>query len=438
MVFVLNHDKTPLSPCHQAVARKLLKDGKAAIWRKYPFTIILKEQKETDDTQQQEYRLKIDRGSRHTGLAILQDNKVIWMAQIEHRTDISERLTKRSNYRRRRRSNNLRYRRCKYKPGITYESKRDKGWVPPSLQSGVDNIESWINKLKSLCPLTDLSYENVKFDTQLMANPEISGIEYQQGTLQGYEVREYLLEKYNRTCVYCGITNVPLEVEHIVPESISNDNRVTNLCMACGPCNDKKGTKTAAEFGFPELHEMAQEPMKDAAKINATRWKVLEVLKATGMPVECGTGARTKMNRINLGLVKDHHLDACCVGASTPETLIFKTDSVLYIKAMGRGQYRRTNVDDSGFPVAKLPRKKQFFGYQTGDMVKAVVPKGKHTGTHYGRIACRASGSFALETKHGKLNHVCHKHMTLIQNNDGHGYKISAPAIWLTTNESTA
>jgi len=194
---------------------------------------------------------------------------------------------------------------------------------------------------------------------------------------------------------------------------------------------------TAAEFGFPELHELAQEPLKDVAKLNATRWKVLDVLKATGLPVECGTGARTKMNRIKLGLEKDHHLDACCVGASTPEALIFKTNSVLYIKAMGRGQYRRTNTDDSGFPVAKLPRKKDFFGYQTGDMVKAVVPRGKYAGTHYGRIACRTRGTFALQTRCGTFD-VNHKYMKRIQRNDGYNYQIASPSIWVTTDESTA
>src|SRR5690606_41766162 len=74
-----------------------------------------------------------------------------------------------------------------------------------------------------------ISYENVKFDTQLMRNPEISGIEYQQGTLQGYEIREYLLEKFGRKCCYCGKENTPLEVEHIIPKSRRSEEHTSEL-----------------------------------------------------------------------------------------------------------------------------------------------------------------------------------------------------------------
>jgi hypothetical protein len=77
------------------------------------------------------------------------------------------------------------------------------------------NTESVINKLANRCPITSATVELVKFDMQQMVNPEVSGVEYQQGELAGYEVREYLLEKWNRTCAYCGTQNVPLQVEHI-------------------------------------------------------------------------------------------------------------------------------------------------------------------------------------------------------------------------------
>ena len=57
----------------------------------------------------------------------------------------------------------------------------------------------------------------MRFDTQLLQNAAIAGVEYQHGELVGYEVREYLLEKWGRVCAYCGAEGVPLEVEHIVP-----------------------------------------------------------------------------------------------------------------------------------------------------------------------------------------------------------------------------
>jgi len=279
-----------------------------------------------------------------------------------------------------------------------------------------------------VCPINAISYENCKFDTQLLRNPEISGIEYQQGTLMGYEIKEYLYEKFNRKCCYCGTTNVPLEVEHIIPKSRGGTDRIDNLCIACGPCNDKKDNMTAAEFGYPDIQKQAKAPLKDVAIINATRWKVYEALTATTLPVECGTGGRTAMNRITHNLPKTHYHDACCVGASTPALKFAATDT-LTIKAMGRGTHQRTNVNSSGFPRGYLTRQKCFFGFQTGDMVKATIPKGKHEGTHYGRVACRKTGSFKLYLKDKQIDGINHKHLKLTQGSDGYNYSIERTAL---------
>jgi 5-methylcytosine-specific restriction endonuclease McrA len=88
-------------------------------------------------------------------------------------------------------------------------------------------------KLSRLAPLTQIAIETVKFDTQKMQKSEISGIEYQQGELVGYELRVYLLEKWDRQCAYCGAKNVPLEIEHIQASSKGGSNRVSNLTLAC-------------------------------------------------------------------------------------------------------------------------------------------------------------------------------------------------------------
>ena len=108
-------------------------------------------------------------------------------------------------------------------------------------------------------------------------------------------MREYLLEKFNRTCVYCGVRDVPMEVEHIVPKTRGGSNRVSNLTLSCQPCNQKKSDQTAAEFGYPEVEKQAKAPLKDAAAINATRWEIWRRLEATGLPVEVGTGGRTSI-----------------------------------------------------------------------------------------------------------------------------------------------
>jgi 5-methylcytosine-specific restriction endonuclease McrA len=395
LIFVLDTNKQSLSPCHPAVARKLLKQGKASIFKKYPFTIILKKQKQNDCKQ--EYRLKIDYGSKHTCLAILNKDNILWLGQIEHRTNIKKNLDDRRGFRCRRRNKNLRYRQPRF-----LNRKREEGWIPPSLESRVQNIQTWVNRLRKLIPLTNVSYENCKFDSQLINNSNISGIEYQQGTLYGYEVREYLLEKFNRACIYCGQINVPLEIEHIVPKSGGGSNRIDNLGIACHECNQKKGNMTAEEFGFPNNQKQVKKTLKDSSVVNSTRWKVYEVLTNTGLDVECGTGARTKMNRINLGLPKDHHFDACCIGQSTLSKLYFKTNDILYITAKGRGSHCRTNLDKYGFPRGYLARQKYFFGFHTGDTAKAIVPKGKYKGIWSGEVACRKSGNFDIKNKEGK------------------------------------
>jgi hypothetical protein len=185
-VFILDTKKRPLVPCHPARARQLLKKGKAAVYRKYPFTIILK--REVSQVDNQPLRLKIDPGSKTTGLAILNDNTgdVVWAAELQHRgQQIKKSSTKRRAIRRSRR-----YRKTRYREPRFNNRTRPKSWLPPSLMSRVYNIETWVRRLRKFCLITAISLELVKFDTQAMQNPEISGVEYQQGYLFGYEVRE--------------------------------------------------------------------------------------------------------------------------------------------------------------------------------------------------------------------------------------------------------
>ena len=156
--------------------------------------------------------------------------------------------------------------------------------------------------------------EQVRFDIQKLVNPEISGVTYQQGELMGYEVREYLLEKWGRKCAYCGAKNVPLEIEPINPKSRGGSNRVSTLTLAGTPCNRSKNNQTAEEFGYPLIQAKAKQPLKEAAAVNATRWKLWQGLTDLGLPVEVGTDGRTKFNRRKQNLAKTLWLDAACVG----------------------------------------------------------------------------------------------------------------------------
>jgi len=162
-----------------------------------------------------------------------------------------------------------------------------------------------VEKIKEILPITETIVEVATFDTQKMQNPEISGIEYQQGTLQGYHVREYLLEKWDRKCAYCGKTDVPLEIEHIYPLSRGGSDRVSNLTISCHDCNQKKDDKTAEEFGHPEIQKKALKSLKSTAFMNQVRWKIVSELDC-----DYTFGYITKKKRIESGLEKSDVNDA--------------------------------------------------------------------------------------------------------------------------------
>jgi 5-methylcytosine-specific restriction endonuclease McrA len=273
-----------------------------------------------------------------------------------------------------------------------------------------------------LCPLTALSVELVRFDTQLLENAEIAGIQYQQGELAGYEVREYLLEKWFRRCAYCKREDIGLQVEHLVPRARGGSDRVSNLTIACERCNRAKGNQTAAEYGHAHLMAQAKAPLKDAAAVNSTRWALWRALEGFRLPVEAGTGGRTKYNRRRLDWPKAHWRDAACVGASTPERLTVATGSVLLIVCKGHGTRQMCRTNKYGFPVRHVPRHKRWFGFRTGDLVKAVVPKGKQRGTHVGRLALRTTGRFNITTAVGLIQGISYRHCRIIQCADGYAY----------------
>ena len=406
-------------PCHPARARQLLRRGRAAVFRRYPFTIILKD-REGGDVQ--DVRIKLDPGSKYTGVALVgnfkRGQKVIWAAVIEHRGDqIKKALDKRRAVRRSRRSRKTRYRKPRF-----LNRRRPEGWLPPSLESRISNIITWVRRLSKWCPITHISMELVKFDTQKLQNPEISGVEYQQGTLFGYEVREYLLEKWGRKCAYCGATDVPLEIEHIIPKSRGGTDRISNLTLACRECNLKKGNKTAAEFGYPHIQAQAKKPLKDAAAVNSIRWKLYNKLKEFGLPIECGSGGRTKYNRVKQNYPKEHWIDAACVGKSGENVYILKNLKPLRIVAAGWGNRQVCSMDKYGFPRTSAKSTKKVHGFQTGDIVKAVVTKGKKKGTYVGRVLVRSNGYFDIKTSNGRVQGIHYKYCKILQHIDGYTY----------------
>jgi hypothetical protein len=262
-----------------------------------------------------------------------------------------------------------------------------------------------------------LEVVRVKFDLHLMQNPELAGIEYQRGELAGWEVRAYLLAKFQHRCAYCHQGDVPFELDHQVPRSRGGSNRASNLVLSCHGCNVAKGTQTAAEFGHPDVEAQAKSPLKDAAAVNATRYALVRALGALNLPIGTWSGGRTRWNRDRFGLPKTHALDALCVGelagvrASTLRTL--------RISASGRGQHCRTLFSKHGFPRGYLMRQKQVNGVQTGDLVLAVVPPPYQAqGTHKGRVAVRKSRFFRING----VDSIPACYCTVLQRGDGYDY----------------
>jgi hypothetical protein len=292
---------------------------------------------------------------------------------------------------------------------------------------------SWVGRYRRWVPFTSIVLESVRLDSQKLLKPDISGVEYQRGTLFSYELREYLLEKFERACVYCGRANVPLEIDHVHPRSRGGTQNCNNLVPACHGCNQAKGNQSVEDFLAQEperlkrIKSRLQTPLKATAAVNATRAKILSELYKTGLPVEVSTGGKTKFNRTRLLIPKTHALDAACTG-DTPGLLGWNVP-VLAIKAGGRGSYQRTRLTKDGFPRGYLTRQKKVKGFQTGDIVQASLKTGKKAGVHTGRVAVRSTGSFNIQTLTKTIQGISHKHCRLIQQADGYNYCTNKTAI---------
>ncbi|HEV8194858.1 MAG TPA: RNA-guided endonuclease IscB [Ktedonobacterales bacterium] len=425
VVFVVDTEKRPLAPCHSARARRLLAEGKAAVWRRAPFTIILK--RTVPAAQPLPLRIKVDPGSKVTGLAPVNDatGRVAWAAELTHRAQrVHDALLARRAIRHGRRR-----RLAHYRPARFDKRRRPSGWLPPSLESRISNVLTWVAHLRRYAPVATISQELVRFDGQLLENPDITGMDSQQGELAGYEVREYLLEKWRRACVYCGAQNVPLQIEHIIPRARGGSNRVSNLTLACVACHQAQGTQTAAEFWHPEVQAQARQPLKDAA-VNASRWALYQRPKLIGLPVEAGTGGQTKWNRAQRGLPKADWIEAACVGASTPERINCAGVAPLRITAMGRECRQMCRMDRYAFPRTGATGARRVYGFQTGDMVRAVVPASSvKAGVYVGRLAVRATGKCTITTSASTVQGIHFRYCRLLHHANGYMYQKGGAAL---------
>lgn len=398
-------------PCSEKRAQLLLERGRARVHRVKPFTIRLVD-RFVEDSELQPVELKLDPGSRHTGMALVRDDHGVKhclnLYQLDHRGHLIHRkLLQRAAFRRNRRNHKTRYR-----PARFHNRTRLKGWLPPSLQHRVDSTLSWARKFQRSLPLTKLVVESNRFDTQLMDNPDIQGRDYQRGSLWDCELRECVFAKWGYTCVYCGVSafdgdGLIMELDHFWPKSKGGSDSPRNRVPACVRCNRRKSNTLPAIFLIDEPEKRAwieaglKTPLKDAAAMNATRYKLVEAIERLGLPVETSTGGRTRWNRQRFDVPKTHALDALCAG-NVNGVKDWKGKPTQVITCMGRGRYSRTANDKHGFPRGYLARHKRHFGFATGDLVrisnslkKSTSRAGARLNSIY-RITVSAKGDFRL------------------------------------------
>jgi 5-methylcytosine-specific restriction endonuclease McrA len=370
-VFVLSNEGKPLMPTTPRRARVWLKAKRARVVRQDPFTIRLRF---ATQAHVQSAQVGVDTGSKEVGTAAIANGEVVFQAEVHLRDDITEKMTQRRTFRRNRRARKTRYREARYD-----NRRRPEGWLPPSLHSKAEATVKAVRFIASFLPVGRITVEVGSFDTQRMQNPDIAHLEYQQGELQGYFLREYALEKWQRKCAYCDAREVPLEIEHIVPRSRGGSNRASNLTLACHACNQRKGRQTAAEFGFPDVQAKARVPLQDAAHASSLKSRVVHDLQAVfgENRVSITYGYETKYKRIQvLDLPKSHTNDAVAIACEIGE--VAKPLGVVHqIRCLARGHYQRFNGLHSehkcwaprkvrGFKLYELVKAKGGVGYIAG------------------------------------------------------------------------
>lgn len=418
MVFVLDKSKKPLDMITNAEARILLKNKQAVVDKVYPFTIRLKDN--SCVSKDRAYTVKLDPGSKHTGIAIVDDKaSVVMLAEIEHRGHI----IKRSLDKRRAVRCSRRQRKTRYRPARFLNRTRPEGWLAPSVKSRADNVINFIKKYKKLINIDKVMIENVSFDTaQMISEVKLYGEDYQQGNLYQKELRSFIFSRSDGKCVYCGAKAA--EIDHVVPRSKGGTNSTYNLVASCRSCNEKKSNLSLKAFGKlmgkDYSHIEPKKLPKDAAIVQSARNYTIKEITKLVPDTTTYEAWLTKYNRDELGLPKEHYYDALSVG--NIQDYKFLTDKILVISAKGRGSRQMCSMNKFGFPRTKPKGSKSVKGFQTGDIVKAVLTKGSRQGEYLGRVIIKSSGRFDIQTGTRDIPGIGYKYCHIIQKGDGYSY----------------
>ena len=295
-------------PCSPAKARLLLKEKKAIVVRRTPFTIQLTIA--TGETNQP-VSLGVDAGYKHVGLSASTEKAELYASEVELRQDITDLLSARRALRQSRRNCKTRYRAPRFDNRI--RTKR-KGWLAPSVENRINAHLSRIEAVLRLLPVTKISVETASFDMQLLKNPDIAGKEYPEGEQLGFwNVREYVLFRDRHVCQHCyGRSKDPvLNVHHLESRRTGGDSP-GNLITLCETCHK------ALHRGDITLKAKRGKSFRAEAFMGIMRWEVLNRLKLSHPELEVNNtyGYRTKHARIANGIAKSHCADAFCIAGN--------------------------------------------------------------------------------------------------------------------------
>lgn len=304
LVYVLNKNNEPLMPCKPAKARKLLNNKNAKVIHRKPFTIQLLY---GSSGYKQEISLGVDPGSKFIGLSATTKKKELYASTVELRNDIVKLNSDRRQYRKSRRSRKTRYRKPRFN-----NRRKSTHWIAPSLKHKIDTHLKSIENVYKILPINKLVVEVASFDIQKIKNPNISGIEYQQGVQLGFlNIRQYILHRDNHTCQLCkGKSNdYNFEIHHIESKKTGGDSP-DNLITLCKTCH------TRFHKGEIDLNIKRKESFRDASFMNIMKCRLYYELRKLYSNVSKTFGYITNYIRIKFGLPKVHYVDARCISGN--------------------------------------------------------------------------------------------------------------------------
>lgn len=323
-------------PCENVVARLLLKQKKAKVKRKTPFTIKLL----YDTTEYvQDCTLGVDTGSSHVGTSVINSkNEILYMSDVEIRNDIADKMSQRAKYRRNRRNRKTRYRKARW---LNRKNSIKKDRFSPTMRSKLDSHAKEIEFIKSILPISRLVIETATFDPYLLKNPDLHNPiyrrwGYQQGGNYGFEnTKAKVLNRDNYICQYCKgkKKDSKLEVHHIIYRSNGGSDEEDNLITLCHTCHK------SVHIGTVKLKLVGKRKgqLKHATQMNSIR---IQLLKLYPDAIET-FGYITKANRLLLEIDKSHHLDACIIASGGNKFTIGQ--NILYKKkCISDGDFQQT------------------------------------------------------------------------------------------------